>query len=86
VAATNDPENLQSFITQLHALQQRDVEVVDLDKRIRADAVLENVGTILTHDMGNEVGLTMQDGQVRTFVEINSDYPQGIRQIELLEI
>jgi diguanylate cyclase (GGDEF)-like protein/PAS domain S-box-containing protein len=81
VAVTHDPEHLQSFITQLHALQQRDVEVVDLDKRILADVVLEDVGTILIHDVGNEVGLTMQDGQTRTFVETSPDYPEGIRQL-----
>ena len=76
-----DQENLQSFITRLHASQQRDVEVVDLNKRILADAVPEDVGTILTHDTGNEVGLTMQDGQVRTFVEISPEYPRGISQL-----
>jgi diguanylate cyclase (GGDEF)-like protein/PAS domain S-box-containing protein len=81
VAVTHDPENLQSFITQLHALQERDVEVVDLDKRILADAVLEDVGTILTYDTGNEVGLTMRDGHVRTFIETSPEYPQGIRQL-----
>ena len=81
VAVLHDPEHLQRFITQLHTLQQRDVEVVDVDKLILADVILEDVGTILTHDPGNEVGLTMQDGQVRTFVETSPNYPQGIRQL-----
>jgi len=81
LAATGDPENLQSFITQLHASQRRDVEIVDLDQRILVDAILEDVGTVLTHDPGDEVRLTIQDGQPRTFVETSSDYPQGIRQL-----
>jgi len=74
-------EDLQSFITEIHTSKQRDIEVVDLNKRILADAVLEDVGTILTHDAGNEVGLTLQDGQVRTFGETSEEYPQGIRQL-----
>ena len=74
-------EDLQSFITYLHATQHRDIEVVDSNKLIIADAILEDVGKILTHDLGNEVGLTLQDGQMRTFVETSEEYPQGIRKL-----
>jgi diguanylate cyclase (GGDEF)-like protein/PAS domain S-box-containing protein len=34
-----------------------------------------------THDGGNEVALTIQDGRARTFVEKSADYPAGIRQM-----
>ena len=74
-------EDLQSFLTYLYITQQRGSEVVDLNKLIIADAVLEDVGTIFTHDLGNEVGLTLQDGQVRTFVETSEEYPQAIQQL-----
>jgi len=81
LTVTHNEEGLQNFITEIHTSQQRDVEVVDLSKRILADAVLEDIGTVLTHDPGNEVGLTLQDGQVRTYVETSAEYPQGIRQL-----
>ena len=81
LTVTHNEGGLQNFVTELHTSQQRDVEVVDLNKRILADVIPEDVGTILTHDPGNEVGLTMQDGQVRTFVETSPGYPQGIRQL-----
>ena len=81
LTVTHNEGGLQNFVNELHTSQQRDVEVVDLNKRILADVILEDIGTVLTHDPGNEVGLTMQDGQVRTFVETSPGYPQGIRQL-----
>src|SRR5215216_3549512 len=81
LVVVHDQKNVQSFITHLHASQQRDIEVVDLNKHILADAILKDIGMVLDSDPENEVGLTMRDGQVRTFVETGPDYPQGIRQL-----
>lgn len=74
-------DQLQNYTNLLHDLQQRDIVVVDRQKQILADAVPENVGTIFTHDLGNEVQQTMQDGKSRTFLEKSADYPQGIKLI-----
>jgi signal transduction histidine kinase len=74
-------EDLQSFTNLLHDLQKRDIVVVNREKRILADAVPENVGTIFNHDQGNEIGQTMQDGRSRTFLEKSVDYPEGIKLI-----
>jgi diguanylate cyclase (GGDEF)-like protein/PAS domain S-box-containing protein len=77
----DDPIALDNYLKRLHDLQQRDVVVVDRDKRILADAVPENVGTTFDHDTANEVGRTIADGRSRTFVEVSVDYPDGIRQV-----
>ena len=81
LTVTQNEAGLQNFITELHGSQQRDVEVVDLNKRILAAASLEDIGTYITNDPGNAVGLTLQDGQVRTYLETSAEYPQGIRQL-----
>ena len=80
VAAKNRAD-LQELVYQLHETQQRDVKVVGPDRRILADAVSENIGTIFVHDQNGEVTATLQDGTPRTFVEVSADYPQGIQQV-----
>ncbi|MEA5554608.1 ATP-binding protein [Anabaena cylindrica UHCC 0172] len=74
-------EELQHYVMVLHDLQKRDIEVVNRQKLILADAAVENVGTIFEHDQGNEVEQTMQDGKIRTFLEKSAEYPQGIKLI-----
>ncbi|MDF0555845.1 ATP-binding protein [Kamptonema sp. UHCC 0994] len=74
-------DELQNYTKLLHDLQQRDIVVVDRQKRILADAVPENIGTTFDHDLGNEIQQTMQDGNSRTFLEKSDDYPQGIKLI-----
>ncbi|XGV98707.1 MAG: ATP-binding protein [Leptolyngbya sp. BL-A-14] len=72
-------EDLKSYITRLHQLQQRDVSVVNREKLILADAVPEEIGTNFAHDQGNEVQETLKDGKPRSFLEKSADYPQGIK-------
>ncbi|MEH2168976.1 MAG: ATP-binding protein [Nostoc sp.] len=74
-------DELQHYTNLLHALQKRDIVVVNRQKLILADAVPENVGTIFDHDQGNEIQQTMQDAKTRTFLEKSVDYPQGIKLI-----
>ncbi|MGK5677675.1 EAL domain-containing protein [Actinoplanes sp. URMC 104] len=77
----DQPIALEAYLQRLHDLQDRDIVVVDTGKRIRADAVPENVGTVFDHDTGNQVGLTIADGRPRVFVEKSVDYPAGIQQV-----
>lgn len=77
----NEAHELQRHITQMHKLQNRDIEVVNLQKKIIADVIPEAIGKILDHDESDVVQLTIQDGQTRTFVEQNEEHPQGIQQI-----
>ncbi|BAZ50234.1 integral membrane sensor signal transduction histidine kinase [Nostoc sp. NIES-4103] len=74
-------DQLQDYTNLLHSLQKRDLVVVNRQKLILADAVLQNVGTNFDHDQGNEVQQTIQDGKTRTFLEKSDDYPQGIKLI-----
>ncbi len=74
-------DKLRHYANFLHNLQKRDIVVVDRQKRILADAVPKNVGTIFEHDQGNEIQQTIQDGNPRTFLKKSDDYPQGIKLI-----
>lgn len=74
-------DELQPYVRLLHELQQRDIEVVNQQKKIVADVFVEDIGTTFTHDTGNEVRQTMQDGITRSFLEKSDDYPEGVRLI-----
>ena len=71
----------QEIVTKLHQTQGRDVVVVDSNQTVLADAVPSEIGKKFTEDQKNEVGATIKDRQVRTFVEVSQDYPSGIKQI-----
>lgn len=58
---------LQDHVESLHKQRQRDLEIVDRNKIILADVVVEDIGTRLDHDRNNEVGKTIQDGIPRTY-------------------
>ena len=79
--ALNNPEYLQSYVDGLHALQSRDLVFVDARKKGIADANRQELGAIFDGDPANEVGRTIRDGRIRTFVELNELHPRGIRQI-----
>jgi len=81
LTGVNPSDELQDLTKSLHELQKRAIVVVNRQKLILADAVPENVGTIFDHDQGNEIHQTMQDGNLRTFLEKSIDYPQGIKLI-----
>jgi PAS domain S-box-containing protein len=80
---TRKRADLQEHVLRLKDLQQRDIVIVDLNKKIIADAVPEEVGMVFGHDADNEVGRTLQDGRRRTFIETSAAYPKGIRQVVL---
>jgi diguanylate cyclase (GGDEF)-like protein len=68
---------LQPFVQGLVKLYKRDMIVVDAHKVGLADADPKEVGDIYRADTANEVGRTVADGQVRTFIEQNEEHPQG---------
>jgi len=76
--STAQPD-IQRDIEALHARYGRDIEFVDRDLRIVADAVPDHVGERLD-DPSGEVARVMTDGIARTFTEVSPDYPDGIRQ------
>jgi diguanylate cyclase (GGDEF)-like protein len=78
---TDGPQALQSFVAGLDDLYKRDLVIVDLNKKGIADAEGEELGLIYSHDLDNEVGQTLRDGQLRTFVEKNERHPEGINQM-----
>ncbi len=75
------PEFLRRYVFRLAQLYQRDVVIVDALKRGVADADESETGSIYAHDPKNEVGLTIRDGQIRTFIETNAAHPLGAEQI-----
>jgi diguanylate cyclase (GGDEF)-like protein len=72
---------LQEYVKRLAEGSKRDFVIVGLDKRGLADADPAELGHLFDHDPENEVGLTMRDGMVRTFVERNERHPEGAHQI-----
>lgn len=75
------PQNLQEYVKDFHEIVKLDLVVVDRNKKILADAISHNVGTIFNHAQGNEVGQTIKDGVTRRFIEKSPDYPEGIKQL-----
>jgi len=73
--------SVQETVVKLHRTQGRDVVLMDSNQVILADPVPSQIGKIFTEDPSDEVGATIKDRQVRTFVEVSQDYPAGIKQI-----
>jgi signal transduction histidine kinase/DNA-binding response OmpR family regulator/HPt (histidine-containing phosphotransfer) domain-containing protein len=72
---------LQELVARLNSLGKRDVVIVDSGKIGLADADITDIGVLYDHDAENEVGRTIKDNQVRTFIETNKDHPDGAYQI-----
>jgi two-component system cell cycle sensor histidine kinase/response regulator CckA len=71
----------QEAVLRLHQTEQRDVVLVDANQLILADAIPAEIGQNYTDDTEDEVGSTIKDRKVRTFIEVSKDYPSGIKQI-----
>ena len=80
-SATSQRQSLQPYVQGLGKLYQRDIVIVDVNKTGLADADPSELGHTFTHDHGNEVGQTIADGRVRTFVEASGQYPDGAKQL-----
>ncbi|TDQ12223.1 diguanylate cyclase [Phyllobacterium brassicacearum] len=74
------PNALREFLTSQHVRSHRDFVVVDRQKVVLADIAGEehNIGGQFTHDLGNEIASTMEDGRPRDFTEVSPEEPQGV--------
>jgi signal transduction histidine kinase/CheY-like chemotaxis protein len=82
---TSDPNKLstsaQEIVTRLHDSQGRDVVLMDANQRVLADSDPSEVGGNFTGDPNDEVGATIADRKVRTFIERGPTHLAGIKQI-----
>jgi PAS domain S-box-containing protein len=74
-------ESAQQIVTKLHQTQGRDVVLLDSKQADVADTIPYRVGEPFTENPSGEVGATMKDRQVRTFVEVSKDHPAGSKRI-----
>ncbi|HTD27927.1 MAG TPA: EAL domain-containing protein [Xanthomonadaceae bacterium] len=72
---------LQDYITRLYSVQKRDFVIVDANQMGLADAHPDEVGMKYDTDLGDEVGKTIHDGRIRTFIEHDGRSPDVIRQL-----
>lgn len=75
------PLGLQNYVTVLSKQLKRDIVVIDKSDKILADTIPANDGKNYGYDSNNEVKMTIEDGQVRSFEERSTDYPNGILEI-----
>jgi PAS domain S-box-containing protein len=75
------PGSSQEIIRKLQQIGERDVVIVDTRKHVLADTVPTEIGHSYAADPGDEVGLTMKDRRVRTFIELGPDSPVEMKQI-----
>jgi hypothetical protein len=73
--------DLQNYVMNLSKQLNRDVVVLDTNKKILADTVPGNVGKTFVEDSEGQVAETLKDGMTRGFVETSSDYPKGLNQV-----
>jgi PAS domain S-box-containing protein len=71
-------KTLERLVLDLHNELRRDIEIVDMDGRIVADAVAEDIGTVTPF---GAVANTLRDGISRIFIESDAHYPKSIRHI-----
>ena len=83
LAGPTNRRELQANVEQFKIIQNRNLVIVDMRKRIIADAMPREIGRLFSHDKNNEVGQTLRDGLVRIFTEKSEAYPKGIKQVVL---
>jgi diguanylate cyclase (GGDEF)-like protein len=79
--ATLGKGSLQQYVEGLDHLYKRDIVIVNAHKTGIADADIAELGRTYAGDRGNEVGLTINDGLSRRFVERNPGQPEGTEQV-----
>jgi diguanylate cyclase (GGDEF)-like protein len=73
--------HMQEYISHLASVDKRDFVIIDANQRGLADANPGEVGLRYDHDEGDEVGQTLNDGKIRTFIEKDDEHPDGARQL-----
>ncbi|MGE5041498.1 MAG: hypothetical protein ACM3IJ_01200 [Candidatus Levyibacteriota bacterium] len=71
---------LQRMITVMSAKTERNIVVVDKNKKILADTIASRVGQTYAEDKNGEISKTLFDGVPRSFIEKDADFPDGISQ------
>ena len=71
----------REIVLKLHQTQGQNVVLMDAHQVIVADADPSEVGKRFSQDPDDEVGATIKDRQVRTFVEASEERLAGSRQI-----
>jgi diguanylate cyclase (GGDEF)-like protein len=61
--------NLQKYVSHLYSVRRRDFVIVDANRKELADSIPEDVGRPYDQDPIDEVGKTIRDGVIRTYVE-----------------
>ena len=74
-------ESAQQIVTKLHQTQGRDVVLLDSNQVVLADFVPSRVGKPFADNPSDEVGATIRDRQVRSFVAFGKDYPAESKRI-----
>jgi PAS domain S-box-containing protein len=77
------PSMLNDYITDTHSLLKQYIVVVDVQKKIFGDAITANIGKTFDNDKNNEVGQTIEDGILRTFIKKGGEHPEGARNLVL---
>jgi len=74
---------LQRAVAMFHANHSRDAFVIDIHRRVVADADPGEIGSVLPPVHNNAVRLTLEDGRTRSFVEVLHGSPVELRQLVL---
>jgi hypothetical protein len=74
-------ESAQEIVTKLNRTQGRDVILMDANQVVVADALASEIGNHFTENPSDEVGATLKDRKVRTFVKVSDAHPAGSREI-----
>ncbi|MCL6096833.1 MAG: cell wall metabolism sensor histidine kinase WalK [Patescibacteria group bacterium] len=72
---------LQNYVTTLSKSLNRDIVVLDKARKVLADTIPANKGTIYGFDSNNEIQTTLADGKTRQFEERSADYPNGVWEV-----
>ncbi|NCT84547.1 MAG: EAL domain-containing protein [Comamonadaceae bacterium] len=79
--AGRHPADLQAFIAGLDELYRQDLFIVDRQRITLGGMPPAEPGAPYLEDPDNEVGLTLQDGRPRAFVEVSAQHPQGSKHV-----
>jgi two-component system cell cycle sensor histidine kinase/response regulator CckA len=74
-------ESAQKIVEKLHQTQGQNVVVMDPNQFILADAFAAEIGKRFSENPSGEIGATLRDRQVRTFVEISRENQVATKQI-----
>ncbi len=74
-------QSAQEIVEKLHQTQGRNVVVIDPNQFILADAFPAEIGKRFSENPSGEIGATLRDHQVRTFIEISRENRAATKQI-----